>query len=169
MRWTALALLPLAIACGEGGPPEYPVHDAGDDWAPWPPLPGDAGFRLVWSVEGALPTAGSCAAIDLDRVSLSLVHPVADFETWTAPDMTASCEDGEIVRAPQDGVAAGRYRFKVELLHEGGEQFQHDPTGEAVLVAGEITTLGAVNVTAATAADGGVPFGTLEECRESCE
>jgi hypothetical protein len=155
MRWIPVALALLALGCGENGPPMLDVNDAGDGWAPWPPLSGDAGFRLVWTVEGALPTGGSCAEIDLDRVRLYLVHPEADFETWTAPDLIADCDHGEIVRPPGDGLAPGRYRFAVELLHPDGDPFQQQPTGEAELISGEIALLGAVNVTAATPVDGG--------------
>ncbi|MBW2276739.1 MAG: hypothetical protein JRF63_04555 [Deltaproteobacteria bacterium] len=146
----------LAIACGENEPPVLNVPDAGDGWAPWPPLRGDAGFGLIWSVEGAPPTAVSCEEIDLDRVRLYLVHPVADFETWSAPDLIADCVHGEIVRPPADGLAPGRYRFAVELLHPDGDPFQHQPQGEAELLVGETTLLGAVNVTEATPVDGGL-------------
>jgi hypothetical protein len=156
MKWALTALTLLAMACGENGPPVLDVPDGGEDWAPWPPLAGDAGFRLVWTVEGEPPTDATCEAIDLDRVRLHLVHPAADFETWTAPDLIAGCELGEIARDNTDGVAPGRYRFAVELLHPDGDPFQHQPTGEADLVSGEITLLGAVNVTAAVPTDSGL-------------
>jgi hypothetical protein len=148
----ALAL--LLGACGDSEPPVLTPPDAGD-WATWPPQPGSAGFELLWTVEGQAPTGQSCSAVDLDRVRLGLVHPVADFETWTAPDLTADCELGAIVRPPADGLAPGRYRFKVELLHGGGEPFQHEPWGEALLVADQVTTIAVVNVTEASPADAG--------------
>lgn len=156
MKRGLVALVLLAVACGENEPPVFDLEDGGDGWAPWPPIAGDAGFRLGWAVEGASPTEASCEQIDLDRVRLYLVHPAADFETWTAPDLIAECGDGEIVRAPAEGLAPGRYRFAVELLHPDGDPFQHEPSGEADLVSGEITPLGMVNVTAATPADGGL-------------
>jgi hypothetical protein len=149
-----LALL-AALACGENEPPVLEVYDAGEGWAPWPPRPGDAGFRLEWTVEGEAPTDQSCAEIDLAEVRLRFLHPVADFETWTAPDLTVGCAHGETVRPPTDGLAPGRYRFEVELLHPGGLPFQQQLLGEVELLSGEITLLAAVNVTEATPADGG--------------
>jgi hypothetical protein len=156
--WLPVALLLLSthlLACGENEPPTLLLLDAGDDWAPWPPQPGSAGMKLLWTIEGQAPTAETCAAIDLAHVRLHLVHPIADFETWTAPDLIAACEQGQILRQADQGLAAGHYRFLVELLHENGEPFQHQPAGEATLVAGAVTVIGAVNVTQATTVDGG--------------
>jgi hypothetical protein len=150
-----LLVLLLVLACGENDPPAYDLLDAGADWAPWPPDPGDAGFELIWTIDGQPPTEPNCAELDLDRVRLSLVHPVADFETWTAPDLVADCAIGSILRPVDHGVAPGRYRFKVELLHGDGDPFQHDPWGEVVLVSGQVTPLAAVNVTEATPFDVG--------------
>jgi len=80
---------------------------------------------------------------------------VADFETWTAPDLAASCPAAEIRRDSDDGLAPGRYRFEVLLDHSDGSPFAQVPTGDAVLVAGAVTRIASIDVTAARPIDGG--------------
>jgi hypothetical protein len=152
-----LALLP-ATGCGGESPPLPDAWDAGADsgFAPWPPRPGDAGLRLTWSVEATPPTPGSCEAADLDRVRLDLVHPLADFETWTAPELEGPCPAGQVALDPANGLQPGRYRFRATLLHGDGSPFQHGPAGQVGLVSGETAPAGHVDVSAAAPGDGGL-------------
>lgn len=152
----ALALL-LAAGCGGESPPLG--GDGGSDtdtpFAAWPPRPGTAGLRLTWTIEGEPPTTAACEDANLHRVRLELVHPVADFETWTAPGLEGPCPAGELGLDPSAGLAPGRYRFRATLLHPDDSAFQHSLAGQVDLVAGEATLVGNVNLSAAIPGDGG--------------
>ena len=128
---TRAATLAAALALAACGDDSLALDASGADtdtaWAPWPPEDGDAGLSFTWTVDALAPTAESCAGVDLDRLELVLVHPVADFETWTIPALAAECPVGEIRLESAAGLAPGRYRFFVRLLHPGGDEFQQSP------------------------------------------
>ncbi len=139
----------------DGGPAEtdhldsgVPNSDSGvmPPWAPWPPVTGDAGLQISWTINGSSPTQASCDAVGLSQLELVLVHPVVVSDTWTDPKLKADCPAGEIRLEPSLGLAPGRYRFKVVRWREDQSTFAQTPSGETTLKAGQVTHMATIDI-----------------------
>ncbi len=166
MRAVFAALFLYCLAgCDDPTPPhipidggESPTQDGGnaEDWAPWPPISGNAGLRLTWMIDAAPPSGSTCASVNLARLTISFVHPVVDSKTWTNPILTEKCEKGEIYIEITRGLTPGRYRFEVALERPDGTTGYQKPSGEISLVAEAVTDIAIVNISNARAFDAGV-------------
>ncbi len=153
--WQKIALLTgllMEVGCHEVAPivvPDSGAIDTAIEWAHWPPREGLAGWRLRWVVEGAAPTEQACEDVDLGRMELQFVHPLVDFRTWPDPPFGATCVAGSIEQSSAQGLAPGRYRYRVRMFHLDDSPFMHDPTGEVVFLEHQITPLPVVSITEA--------------------
>ncbi len=125
---------------------------ATNQWAPWPPVSGDAGFSIVWTINAATPNQASCEGIGLFEVELLFVHPVVPSDTWTGPLLLAECQAGEIRIEPSQGLAKGRYRFKVVRYRNDNTPFPMEPVGEITLRSGQVTLIAKIDIVQAVPA-----------------
>ena len=101
------------------------------------PVGTDATVAATWSVEGAAPTAESCAELGVTRVRVRFYDGVRRFDH---PDLVFDCADGSFDTRPRAVVADGIYDMQLLAIDNAGVVIGEGPRErvDTLAVAGHI-------------------------------